>query len=216
MAARTLASTWKNFERIIVGARRKKTTAVDPLVALKDLVEKVNQSRLSAALGDLFVHPYPDMEEVSVSFRAPEDLSDEEAPPTEYDEEAKHIFIDPLGVYRFREKCREAGKLLKTPEARASFMRYRLYAYLSELAKVPTHYIMIILLLRQVANAREITRVVRKGGTVEVISEPDEREYMSMLWAYKELENFYLSSNGLSMRAEYGIHWHESDWIAVR
>ena len=136
MAARTLASTWKNFERIIAGTRRKKPAKVPPLEALTGLVERVNESRLTSALADLFVHPYPDMEEVTVGFRAPESMGDENLPPTEYDGESMLILIDPVGIYRFRERCREAGELLKTPEVRASFLRYRLYAYLSELAKI--------------------------------------------------------------------------------
>jgi hypothetical protein len=216
MAARTLASTCNNFERIIVGSRRKKTTKVPPAEALSGLVDKVNASRITAALADLFVHPYSDMEEVTVDFRAPETLGEDGEPPTEFQEDQQRILIDPVGVYRFREKCRQAGELLKTPEVRSSFLRYRLYAYLAELAKMPAHYMLIILLLREVASSREITRVVRKRGTVEVIDEPDEQEYMNLLWAFKELEAFYFSSNGLSLRAEYNVHWHESDWIASR
>lgn len=218
MAARTLSSTWKNFERIITGTGRKsaRSKATTPGEALATLVEKVNDSRVTGALADLFVHPYPDMDEISVGFRAPESLETTDNLPTEFDAESKTIYIDPVGVHQFCLTCRNAADALKTPETRESFLRYRLYAYLSELAKLPPHYMMIVLLLREVANAREITRVVRKGGTVEVITERDERDYMNLLWAFKELETFYQNSNGLSMRAEHGIHWHESDWIVGR
>jgi hypothetical protein len=34
-----------------------------------------------------------------------------------------------------------------------------------------------------------------------------------MLWAFKELENFFRSTTGVSLRSEYAILWYESDWF---
>lgn len=213
MGVRTLASSWRHFEKLLA----KTVPAGDPPPpGVAELVDKVNASRITGALASLFVEPYPDMEEVSVAFAAGDAPANGGAVPTSYCEQSKTIRINPQGVLFFRDDCTKAGDRLKTAETRRSFSDYRYQAYLAEIAKLPTYYLLFLLLLREVATARRITRVVRKGGAVEEITDPADLGYMNLLWAFKELESFYRSSKGLNLRAEYGIRWHESDWIVGR
>ncbi len=215
MARRNIASTWKQFEKIL--GKCCDTESPDPELVeeLRDLTDKVNSSKLREAISFLFVEPYSELEQVTVQFAAPNGtLSQDWA--TSFEAEEKIIKINPAGVYQFCRKCQAAAESLKTPSARESFVRYRLQAYFVELAKLPSHYILFLLILRQVANARKITQVVKKGGNIEIIEGDENRDYMNLLWAFKELEAFYTNSNGMSLRSEFGMLWHESDWIMGR
>jgi len=214
MAPRSLSSTWRSFERLLnkyVASDPPAQAVVDDLV---QLAEKVNASRIIGALSYLFITPYTEMEETQVAFLAPEGGKFPDW-PIQYDEEADLITINPYGVYLFCRLCAEAPERLKTPEARANFPVYRYHAYLAELAKLPNHYILFLILLNQVAKHRRIHLAEKKSGGTEP---PDNgiaegREYMNLLWAFKELEVFYRNTNGLSMRVEYGILWQEADWF---
>jgi len=64
--------------------------------------------------------------------------------------------------------------------------------------------------MREVADLKRITDVEKKGGEIEAAV--GER-YLQLLWAFKELEAFFKRTNGLDLRAEFGILWLESDWF---
>ena len=209
MAPRTLASTWKQVEKLAgrcQGAKSLKKVDVD---ALDDLLRRINESKIVDALGTLFVRNYQGMEEIQVRLatstrnRYPEWTA-------LYSAEDKEIVVNPVGVLQFASDCNAALEIMKTPVARETFQKYRYYAYLAELRKLPSVYLLFLLLLREVAKAREVTLVEKKGGGTE---EVEDEAYMILLWAFKELEGFFASNNGLNLRSEYMILWYESDWI---
>lgn len=213
MAPRTLSSAWKQFEKLALqygrGASSTKTreTYVE---ALDDLGRRTNSSRIVDALATLFVQNYQGMEDTEVEFVT---SSDGDYPdwPTSFVPEPKKILVNPVGVFRFCRECDESTKLLKTPAARENFLKYRYQAYLAELRKLPDKHLLFLQLLKEVANAREITHVEKKGGVIEH-SEDD--EYTVLVWAFRELEALFDQMNGLSLRSEYRILWYDSDWIS--
>jgi len=209
MAPRTLASTWKQYEKAYRGYERATAPRRTEIEALNSLGRRVNRSRIVDALATLFVRPHPGMEEAAVRFFTQSDS--EEFPPwaTRFSPEENAILINPIGVFRFRQACSQAKEILRTPEGREDFAGYRRSAYLAELSKLPAHMVLFLLLLREVANARKISRVEKKGGEIELAEDED---YMNLLWAFKELESFYATS-GLGIRSEYRILWYESEWI---
>ncbi len=208
MARRTLSSTWKQFTRL--HRQIEKTAGPDPkrIGEFNDLVEKVNASRIGDALATLFVRPHG-LEEYNVLF-APAENGQFPEWKTCRNEEKNEIWVNVDGVFKFVEECHEAAAVLKTPEARQSFQRYRFQAYLAELGKLPARYVMFLLILREVAQVRKVTDVEKKGGEIEV---QEGKIYLELLWAFKELENFFQRNNGLHLRSEYGILWLESDWF---
>lgn len=206
MAPRTLSSTWKQIEKLTFKIDEKKDRQVLP--DLTELLSKVNNSKIVDALATLFVHPYSGMDEMNVSFISPEQHPEEN--PAYFDEDRKAFYVNPTNVLRFYKTCREASSNLGTPEARESFHNYRFQSYLAELSKLPSHFMLYITLLQEVAETCRICRIEKKSGESEI---PEGANYLNLLWAFKELETFYKTTTGQNMRCEYNIHWHESEWI---
>ena len=209
MGPRTLSSTWKQFDKLARAYHQSPEKKADSWEAMAELSGKANASRITDALAALLVQTYQGMEEVGVAF----DVGEDHAPPewaTQFSPEESVIRINPVGVIRFYLDCKEAVERLKTPEARRDFQTYRFHAYMAELRKLPTRQVLFLLLLREVARARRITQVEKKGGGME---EVEDEAYMRVLWAFKELENFMREMKGVSIRSELKILWYESDWI---
>ncbi len=228
MAPRTLTTTWKNFEKLFRQYEKSGRSDEKRVAAIDDLVAKTNKSRIVDALATLFVTPYgiangkvvlvgtengafpewrtrseaPDKDKEKDRSRANDKPSDETEPTT--------IFINVMGVFDFLIEAGEAIERLKTPEARKSFQEYRYTAYMAQMSKLPPKFILFLLIMREVADLKRITDVEKKGGAIEAAA--GER-YLQLLWAFKELESFFKRTNGLDLRAEFGILWLESDWF---
>jgi hypothetical protein len=176
---------------------------------LDDLSRKTNESKIVDALATVFVRPHLGMEEVAVRFATSTPKGFPEW-ATSFKPDEKCILVSPVGVYRFSQECDKSAVTLRTPQARRNFQSYRFRAYLAEIRKLPPQNLLFLQVLKEVANACQITQAEKKGGGVE---EADDQSYMTLLWAFKELETFFAESNGVNLRSEYGIRWYESDWI---
>ncbi len=210
MAPRTLASTWRQFEKLAksyLGEGR----ATDGR-QIRELAEKVNKSRIAEALETMFLVPYAGLDKTTIRFL---EVGDEPYPDWDmrYDAAAKTIEINPVGVVGFVLRCDEAAAKLATPEARRDFATYRLNAYMAELRKLPSRLLLFILVLRKVAEILKVTEVEKRGGETEDV---DDGGYMNLLWGFKEAERVYREMKGLNIRAEYGLLWYESDWYVGR
>lgn len=210
MAPRTLSSTWRSFEKLARAYLRGEKPRAEVVAELDELGRKVNKSRIVEALAMIMVHPHHGLDEVSVQFALADENGDYPAWETDFDEEARVILLNPVEIVRFVQECQEAADKLRTPDARASFKKYRLHAYMVELAKLPSQLALYLHLLREVARQLQVTQVERKGGGSE---EVDDVRYMRLLWAFKEMEQFFAREHGISLRSEYGLLWYESDWI---
>ncbi len=210
MARRTLSGTWKSIERLV--AQYDKSGDPKKLELLNELVEKVNVSKIISALTTLFVSPYHGVEDVKLRFA---EMIDGAFPEWRvfFDQENKILLLNPFGVFYFIKECEEAVATLNTPEARRSFLHYRNKAYMVELGKLPSYMLLFLLILNEVAAIRDITRVEKRGGDSEV---PEGKNYLQLLWAFKELEAFMRQNKGVDLRSEYGIQWLESDWFEGR
>jgi hypothetical protein len=210
MAPRTLASTWRHFERLARAYLREDKPRKKVVPELDELGRKVNKSRIVDALAMIMVQNHHGLEDVSVQFVAADENGEYPEWESRFDEEERVIVLNPVGIVRFVYECQEAADKLRTPDARESFKTYRLHAYLAELAKLPSQLALYLHLLREVARQLQVTHVERKGGGTE---EVDDERYMRLLWAFKEMEHFFADEHGVSLRSEYGILWYESDWI---
>ena len=211
MAPRTLASTWRSFEKLARRYESAEDHQEDVAEELDVLAQKANRSRIVDALASVFVHSYQGLEETRVRFATSVNGSRHYPDwATAYSEEDDTIMVNPVGVLRFQRECREALDALKTPVARTSFQTYRYHAYLAQLRKLPARHMLFIQLLKEVARARSITTVEKKGGGTDG---PEDERYMVLLWAFKELEALMAESSGTNLRSEYRIRWYESDWV---
>lgn len=210
MSARTLNSTWKTFARLARRYFGDEQPETDCVIALDELSRKANESGIVDALATLFVRNYDGMEDVEVQFVTSNGNGYPEW-PTAYAEQEKTILLNPLGIFQFRRRCEQSCQTVKTPVGRESFQSYRYYAYLSELRKLPDVHLLFLQLLKEVAMARAVAQVEKKGGGVETA---DDESYMVLLWAFNELESFFAQNDGSSLRSRFGIYWYESEWVA--
>jgi len=211
MAPRTLASTWRNFEKLARAYLHGEKNRAEVVAGLDELGRKVNKARIVEALAMIMVQSHHELEDVGVRFAVSAEGEDEYPDwETRFDEEERMVVLNPIGIVRFVHECQHAADTLRTADARASFKKYRLQAYLVELAKLPSQLALYLHLLREVACQLQVTIVERKGGGSE---EVDDVRYMRLLWAFKELEQFFALEHGISLRSEYGLLWYESDWI---
>ncbi len=210
MAPRTLASTWRQFEKL-AKSYLSEGCATDGR-QIRELAEKVNKSRIAEALETMFLVPYAGLDKTTIRF-----LEAGDGPYPEwdmrYDAAGDAIEINPVGVVAFVLGCDEAFAKLATPEARRDFATYRLNAYMAELRKLPSRLLLFILVLRKVAEILKVTEVEKRGGETEDV---DDGGYMNLLWGFKEVERMYREMKGLNIRAEYGLLWYESDWYVGR
>ncbi len=209
MAPRTLASTWKQFQKLTRRYEKDVLEKGDYIDSIDNLSRRANSSGIVEALESLIVQQHSGMEEVGVRFFT---SNGDDFPQwvTAYSSEEKQIQLNPLGLLKFQRQCDQALKILKTPVARESFQKYRYHAYLAELKKLPVQCLLFIHLLKEVARISEVALVEKKGGGIEEI---EDESYMILLWAFKELEAFFVTNSGVNLRCEYGIRWYESDWI---
>jgi hypothetical protein len=208
MAPRTLASTWRQFEKLARSYLTESSPTPKDAGPLQDLTTRVNKSRIVDALATMFLVPHAGVEEASIRFV---DTGGETYPDWEvdFDEERQLFRVNPVGVVSFARACDKAFEELSTPEARRDFETYRLKAYMAELRKLPCRLLLFILILRKVAEILKITEVEKRGGETEDI---DDGGYMNLLWGFKEVERMYRDMKGVNIRAEYGVLWYESDW----
>ena len=210
MAPRTLASAWKNFERLAKRYEKARPPRRAQAQAIDELCSKTNDSRIVDALGELFLQGRQGMEDVAVEFYT---SGGKEFPDwsTSYLPEENKILVNPVGIFRFRRECENSAEVLRTPQARKDFQTYRYRAYLSELRKLTPRYMLFLQLLNGVGEACEVTHVQKKkGGGYEDVEDED---YMNLLWAFNELESFLAEFKGVNIRSEFSIRWYESDWF---
>lgn len=124
------------------------------------------------------------------------------------------MFLDPIGLSRYVYKFKKAGKEIdSTPEIKDNFKEYRKASFMQEIAKMPEPYFIYIAVLQEIARHNDIVSIEnRDGGYIK----SDAAFYLSALWAFKEFEKFYLRIQHRHLRADYGIIWHEGEWVEDR
>lgn len=208
MAARTLNTTWKQFEKLAERYFHKKPPK-GIAEEIADLVAKINESKIADALCSLLVSTYPGTEAVTLRFAS---LEGKKFPEwmTRADVENKSILVNPVAIFRFTDECRKAPEALKGPEARESFSRYRRQAFMAEIGKLPSRFILFLAVLEAVARYKEVSKADKRPVAPDA---PENDEYLNLLWAFKELETFINETTGVNIRTEYNLLWYEAEWI---
>ena len=205
MGKRTLASCWKQYEKLsssYLDGQKDKDKILEKLCTLTN---KTNADKIGDALFTLFVNPYVGICK-SVEFT----INMDEGIPgwqTQFEPETGTIKVHPLSVFRF---IKEISHLRVPTLTDDDFIRCRHLSFLSEMGKLTSTYILFLLVLQRVAYLLEIAHLEKRGGVVEVA---EDEAYHTLLWAFKELENFLKKTYGLNIRAHYGISWYEAEWI---
>ncbi len=180
------------------------------LKKLQDLTEKANGDKIGNAVATLFVKPYISIP-INVEFTM--EMTEEGDVPewiTRFDEDRAIILVHPLAVFRYIRRMRD---ITLSESDEEDFIRCRSLSLLQEIGKLPDIHILFMVVLQRVAYMLEIAHLEKRGGIVEVA---EGEAYHTLLWAFKEVEQFVLRTSGVNVRAHYGISWYESDWITGR
>jgi len=229
MAKRTLATSWRQFERLSNDYLAGKGTPAETVAKLAKLVDKANAEGIgNSSLVPIFIKPYynnpvllkftmemgpegevPDWFSRFVPALVPGDAPGVVAPGV--------VEIHPLALFKLlREAAAWGREEMAGDLSEAAFLVRRYRGFLRELSKIgkkDSIYFLFLVVLQRVAFMLEIAHLEKRGGVIEVA---EGESYHTMLWAFKELELFLRKTFGLSVRAHYGMSWYESDWITGR
>jgi len=130
-----------------------------------------------------------------------------------HDEEAK-MLLDPIGVHKFISDFKNAKNRIKNEtDLKDDFKEYRQISFMNAISKLPEPYFFYIVVLQEIAHLNDIVSIEnREGGYIK----SESSFYLSALWAFKEFEHFYLRVQHRHLRTDYGIIWHEGEWIEER
>jgi len=214
--ADTLSGLWKRMDEVVqpfLAAKVRERKALHGQLA--ELLAEANGSPMPGAIAQSVVQPYLSEEgDFSVSFM-PSGRDSFGKATAWVDLEGKRVGIDPVGLYKLHaELAGSAARLEKEGEAASgdgdSFEEHRSLCLYREVAKLPRQYLVFLAVLREIAVAARIVAVEKRDGGY---AESDSPTYLSMLWALKEFEQFYQRSQHRDLRADYGIIWHEGQWV---
>ncbi len=209
MGKRTLSSCLRQFgklaDRFIDSTKPREET----LAEFRKLVDKANSDAIGNALATLFVKPYVSLP-LTLEFTM--EMEDDEPPEwvTRFDQTEGRILVQPLGVFDYIRRIRTVEL---TEEDYEDFIHCRYVSFLSEIGKLPDIHILFMLVLQRVAYMLEIAHLEKRGGIIEVA---EGESYHTLLWAFKEVENFVRRTSGINIRAHYAISWYEAEWITGR
>ena len=216
----TLAGFWKNINSIAPKCLNVADfDEKDSLSELTRIVEEVNMSPIPRSIGNLFVGPYLEEDKFSVNFSLPETLQsveiDKPVSYISYDVEERPrkestISINSLALFNYVESFKNIPERVDEDLSTAAFREKRQAAFMKEIAKLPDPYFVYLAVLQELAYCNDVVSVEDREGNFH---ESDASFYLSLLWAFKEFEVFYLRAQNRSLRADYGIIWHEGEWV---
>jgi hypothetical protein len=216
----TLAGFWKNIKAVPLFEDGASLDPIPPetFAALEAIVNEVNASHVPSSMASALVAPYfDDRTETGLSFslataytgHAPDEVP---RPVSRVGEEEGVFEVDVVELLLFAGMFAEAAETVASGgDKDLDFKARRQTRFMSEITKLPEPYLTYLAILQEVAYANEIVSVEDREGKLHA---SDAGFYLSLLWAFKEFENFYLRTQNRHLRADYGMVWHEGEWIA--
>ncbi len=174
----------------------------------KPFIDEANASSLPSLIHENFVMPYFREKEMKVLFCGDDKgLLGKWIVKINTDEHL--VKIDPVGIYLFVSEFSKADEKIKKALKDGNFLKLRLYSFYKELTKLPGQYFLFLTVLKEISLHSQIYAVDSKGA----FTNNDAAEYFSLLWAMKQFEEFYLKIQIRNLRSDYGLIWHEGEWI---
>ena len=208
MAKRTFATIWQQIEKMHQNLTDGKKSQKEVEKTFLELMEKPDVVNIITELGQILMIDFPNFADVELKFR----LSSKDENfirPTYFDSKAKIVYLDPFMILDFAETSRNMGDSIID----ADFEKYRRNSFVAEVGKLPYKSILFLLVLQQVAISDGLTHIGLSEIPQESLS--DTAYYQTMLWSFNELEKMLYRLNGINIRTEYNVTWHESEWISA-
>lgn len=178
---------------------------------INSMLKEVNSSPLPKLIADNFIKPFFENEGITIFFSGDENGTFGNW-VTRLIKEKNFLKIDPVGLHIFSRRLEETEtKLSEIPDT-TDFVKYRSFSLNKEIKKLPEEYLIFIAVLKEVAEVKQIAAVER-GKDIPSDVEEDANSYLYILWALKQFEEFYRKVQNRNLRSEYGIVWHEGEWV---
>ena len=209
MGKRTMASCWRQFDKLCSQFIDETKPRDETRKKLEILTGKANHDEIGNALATLFVKPFLAVP-ISVEFSM--EMENGTIPDwvTKFTPEGDRILVQPLAVFSYIRRIRA---IEVTEDDQGDFVHWRHRTFLAEISKLPDIHLLFMLVLQRVAYMLEIAHLEKRGGIVEIA---EGESYHTLLWAFKEVENFIRRTSGINARAHYRISWYEAEWITGR
>lgn len=205
----TLAGFWKSVKSLApVYLEKYPAVKKKHKDMVKAFLDEVNASPLPGLVNENFVNPYFREKEMKVCFSG-DDKGGFSKWSVKIDSDENVVKIDPVGLYSFMEEFKKADDKLKKACKDDNFLKMRLFSFQKEVAKMPEHYSLFLAVLKEISLHSQIYAVDSKGA----FSSNEAAEYFSLLWAVKQFEEFYLKVQIRNLRSDYGLIWHEGEWV---
>ena len=207
--ARTLSTILKGLEKTYDSLMEGRMEEEEAFAYVEDLITKEDVREIIEELGQILTLDYDAFSEVELRLASPRDL-DWDGLPTSYDSKVKEIYFHPFRFYRFVEEANQYGEILDEEDTE-DFELYRRNAFIAEMSKLPPKCLLFLCILQQLAASQGLTHIGLTDGPN--IAEDVVAYYQTQLWAFCELEKKLYKMNGVDVRTQYGVTWHESEWI---
>ncbi len=209
--AENIFSGYHDEYQVLAAKYGRAKNLVNAAKPLNDLAARVNASAIPDAVATLFVRPYNGLSETKLLWRGSDEQGNFPEEVTIYEKDANILFFNHLAFLKFLEVCAQAPGVLNTRSGRADFRTYRHFAFLAELHKLPSQYLLFMQILRAVAHVTDVSKGELRQR--KELCEDTDIDYMTMLWSFKELEIRMALTSHKNIRAEHKIFWYESEWI---
>jgi len=219
LKADSVVNLWKRLSGLYTNYLNDKSFDTDlPVLKesdteiLNEVVTEINSSPIPRSVVSGFITPYLHSDEIVFRFMATYDA--ENYGVATYVEKRSYFILNLIEFLKFVKKIHSAEQYIKdNMEIREDVTIHRQYAFMKELAKMPEPYLIYVAVLQEVAVANDIVSIEhRNGGYIK----SESSAYLSLLWAFKEFESFYLRMQHRNLRADYGLIWHEGNWVEER
>jgi hypothetical protein len=208
MAKRTFTTIWQQIEKMHQNISDGKKTQSEVDNVINELLGKPDVIKIITELGQILMLDYESFVDINFQFISAGD-DENYIRPTYFDSKAKIFYLDPFKALIFADEIRSMGESIVD----ADFEKYRRNSFLAELGKLPNKSLLFLLVLQQVAISDGLTHI----GLSEISqsSLTDTAFYQTLLWSFNELEKKLYTLNGINIRTEYSVTWHESEWVSI-
>ncbi len=210
MAKRSLNSIWQNVEKFYQSYKNDKTSLNESEDKLKELLAKEDVQQIVNDLGRVLLSEFDSFDQSLTQFALAED-NPRFVRPTIYDAKEKTLSIDPFRILEFYDQCK---LFAEDPLSLGGgdFDAYRKNAFMAELSKLPTKAVLFLKILQQSAITDGLTHIGLSEVPQGILD--DVTYYQTLLWSLSQLEKKMYALNGINLRTEYTIVWHEAEWTS--
>ncbi len=208
----SLPDIWERIHETVTSYGGKKIPDKELAEELSALNNEINSSGVPSLIADNFVKPYVQTKkDVEVIFSSTVKTEEDEKWGVSFVDEGERVLINPIGLHSLYLQVLASVKD-DLPEE-TDFENRRRVLFHRELAKLPGPYFIFIAVLGGISMRCQVFTAEKRGGRKVTPGVFSMESYFPLLWALKQFENFYRRIQNRDMRSDFGVIWHEGEWV---